>query len=223
MPSPRTLVRAFGDPRSLRSAEAARRSLGALSAPWSCPRRTASRELHPEGAPPSSPPCARPLPGVRGQALVHPSASWNHPAGPVPPSWFHTTSTASSARSHLLASRPSCAWSRGLVASRSRPWGSLRFGSPVRPSVLPSRELPSCLPASALASCSTLAGRRPFPAALVTPSKAFPSSPAASRHPRSTCSRVASSACFPRFTVSRPFLSASLPVPPASCWHHKFR
>ena len=48
------------------------------------------------------------------------------------------------------------------------------------------RELPFRLPASALASRSTLAGRRPFPATLVTPSKAFPSPTATSRHPRST-------------------------------------
>ncbi len=41
---------------------------------------------------------ARPLPGVRGQALVHPSASWSHPASRVPSSWSCTTSTASSAQ-----------------------------------------------------------------------------------------------------------------------------
>lgn len=123
---------------------------------------------------------ARPLPDAGGQALLHPSASWSHPADPVPSSWSLTTSTVCSALGAAGLLHP--ALDHGVRCVSSLP--------PALPPVS-FRSRPSSCSASALSSRSDLSDRRPFPAALVTPSKAFPSPPAASCHLRLPGSRVA--------------------------------
>jgi hypothetical protein len=104
--------------------------------------------------------------------------------GPGPPSPFGQPEPSGQSRSALVVSHHL----DGFLRARSRGLVASRFDHGVR----------------RVSSLSRPRGHhRPSPAALVTPSEAFPSPTAASRHPRSTgfASRL-DSACFPRFTGS---------------------